>query len=382
MGVNQKLGADKEVKMKIVIGGLSVFLIFTFFCCSSQETEWQGSIEEVDGVTVVRNPKEPMYEEDIFSSEEELSIGESEGREEYMFQSIRYIAVDEQENIYILDRKAGNLKVFDKNGSLVRTIGKKGQGPGEFNLPGQVFIISEKELWVYDDGNRSFSFFTLDGDFIKSINASKAEGLEAKIDSKGNFSLASMNYSDETGHLSYRLDMYDKKLNYIKRIDSIPGTTDHRGRNLFSPLFSWAIDSDDNIVYGYQKEYKLKVFSTDGNLVKMITKEYKPVKITKEEIDERMASIQPRRKVYIPQYRPAFRRFSIDEEGRIFVMTWQRVEGKEWFYHDIIDSLGRYIAKIPLKGHPRVWKNGKFYTIEEDENGYRYVKRYKVTWKI
>lgn len=368
--------------MNLIKVGLSVFLMFTFFSCSSQKTEWQGTIEVVDGVTVVKNPKEPMYEEDVFSSEEELSIGESEGREEYMFQSIRYIAVDEHENIYILDRRAGNLKVFNKKGSFVRTIGKKGQGPGEFNLPGQVFIISEKELWVYDDGNRSFSFFTLDGDFIKSINASKAEGLEAKIDSNGNFSFASMSYSYETGHLSYGLDMYDKKLNFIKKIDSIPGPIDHRGRNLFPPLFTWAIDDDDNIVYGYQKEYKLRVFSPDGNLAKMITKEYKPVKITKEEIDERMASIQTERKVYSPQYHPAFRRFSIDEEGRIFVMTLQRVEGRDWFYHDIFDSLGRYIAKIPLKGHPRVWKNGKFYTIEESEEGYRYVKRCKVTWKI
>jgi len=366
--------------MKIAIGILTLFLIFTFFCCISQKAEWGGTIEEVDGVTVVKNPKEPMYGEDVFRLEEELSIGKAEGSEEYMFQSIRYIAVDEQENIYVLDRKEGNLKEFDNNGSYVRAIGKKGQGPGEFSLPGQVFVISGKELWIYDDGNRSFSLFTLDGDFIKSINVSKAEGLEVKIDSKGNFSFASMNYSDETGHLSYRLDMYDKKLNFFKRIDSIPGPIDHRGRNLFAPLFSWAIDSDDNIVYGYQKEYKLKVFSPDGKLAKMITREYKPVKITKEEIDERMASIQTERKVYIPQYRPVFRRFSIDEEDRIFVMTWERAEGKDWYYHDIFDSFGKYIAKIPLRGYPRVWENGKFYTIEEDEDGYQHVKRYKVTW--
>lgn len=360
---------------------LTLICIFSLFlCCSSQKTEWRGTIEEVDGVTVVKNPLEPMYGEDVFEIEEELSIGKAASREEYMFQQIRYIAVDEEENIYILDRKAGDLKVFDKKGSFVRTIGQKGQGPGEFNLPGQVFIISKRELWVYDDGSRAFSLFTLDGGSIKSINASKADGLEVRIDSKGNFTFATMIYSDETGYLSYGLDIYDNNLNFLKRLESIPGPIDHRGRNLFSPLFSWAIDCDDNIVYGYQKEYKLKVFSPDGNLVKMIAKEYKPVKITKEEIDERMTSIQTDRKVYIPQYRPAFRRFSIDENGRIFIMTWERAEGNDWYYHDIFDSSGRYIAKIPLRGYPRIWKKGKFYTIEEDEEGYQYVKRYKVTW--
>ena len=31
---------------------------------------------------------------------------------------------------------------------------------------------------------------------------------------------------------------------------------------------------------------------------------------------------------------------------------------------------------------PRFWKNGKSYTVEDDENGYLYVKSYKVTWKF
>jgi len=30
--------------------GLIIFLILTFICCGKQKTEWQGSIEEVDGV--------------------------------------------------------------------------------------------------------------------------------------------------------------------------------------------------------------------------------------------------------------------------------------------------------------------------------------------
>jgi hypothetical protein len=50
--------------MKVSKLGLIAFLTFTFFCCSSQKTEWHGTIEEADGVTVVKNPKEPMYGEE------------------------------------------------------------------------------------------------------------------------------------------------------------------------------------------------------------------------------------------------------------------------------------------------------------------------------
>jgi hypothetical protein len=73
---NQELGPDK--KMKSIKIGLALFLTFTFFCCNSQKNEWQGSIEEVEGVTVIKNPEEPMYGAEVLSLEEELSIGEVE----------------------------------------------------------------------------------------------------------------------------------------------------------------------------------------------------------------------------------------------------------------------------------------------------------------
>ena len=71
-------------KTKIFSIAILLCALIMLVCCSQQKTEWKGTIEEVDGVTVVKNPKEPMYGEDAISLEEELSIGEAEGREEYM----------------------------------------------------------------------------------------------------------------------------------------------------------------------------------------------------------------------------------------------------------------------------------------------------------
>jgi hypothetical protein len=47
----------------------------------------------------------------------------------------------------------------------------------------------------------------------------------------------------------------------------------------------------------------------------------------------------------------------------------------------VFDSEGKYIARISLKSRPIVWKNNKLFTIEEDGDGFQFVKRYKVTWK-
>jgi len=43
--------------------------------CGKQKTEWKGAIEEENGVTVIKNQKEPLYGEIKFELEEDLSIG-------------------------------------------------------------------------------------------------------------------------------------------------------------------------------------------------------------------------------------------------------------------------------------------------------------------
>ena len=101
---------------------LPVFIILV--SCGQQKAEWKGTIEEKNGVTVVKNPKGPIYSEDIFGLEEELSIGESEGREEYMFSQARDIEVDKIGRIYVLDTKEANVKVFDEKGNYIRTMGR------------------------------------------------------------------------------------------------------------------------------------------------------------------------------------------------------------------------------------------------------------------
>jgi len=69
-----------------------------------------------------------------------------------------------------------------------------------------------------------------------------------------------------------------------------------------------------------------------------------------------------------------------DDEGRIFVMTYERVEDGEGYYYDVFDGEGKFIVKVPLKTRPYLIENRKLYTVEEDEEGYESVMRYKVYW--
>ena len=86
---------------------LLIPLAILTFSCSQNGPKWKGTIEEEEGVTVVKNPKVPMYGEDVFHLEDELSIGEKEAQEECMFSQLTSIDVDEDENIYVFDSKQG-----------------------------------------------------------------------------------------------------------------------------------------------------------------------------------------------------------------------------------------------------------------------------------
>jgi hypothetical protein len=345
--------------------------------CGKQHSEWRGTIEETNGVAIVKNPKEPIYGENIFSLEEELSIGEVEGREEYMFTGIRSMVVDDAGRIYVLDRREPHLRVFDQNGAYIRTIGRKGQGPGEFTIPLSVSITRQNEL-VVDDLRSRLAFFSLEGEFKKNIQVATIGLLRIDIDSEGN--LYGINIVREEENPRYELKKFDSDLNYLYSLGDSP-LPDQSGYNPFMRIILSQIDSVDQVICGYPENYEIKIFDKEGNLKRKIIKDYDPVEITDEEIKEATENTPPELKVSIPKYHTAYSWFTADDEGRIFVMTHERVDEGEGYYHDVFDSEGKFIAKIPLKIRPYIFKYQKLYTVEQDEEGYLFVKRYKVTWK-
>ena len=171
------------MKTKTYVISILLFLLVFFMVvsCGQQKAEWKGTIEEVDGVTVVRNQIEPMYGEDVFILEEELSIGEAEGREEYMFFQINSIAVSNNGDIYALDIREKHVKVFDKYGEYIETFGKGGDGPGEFFRPRFVVCSIQEKLAV--GGIFRISFFSLNGEFLNSVNPTALGLVQFDIDS-------------------------------------------------------------------------------------------------------------------------------------------------------------------------------------------------------
>jgi len=225
-----------------------VIIIACLVSCEKQKTGWKGSIEKIDGIPVAKNPKEPLYEEDAFILEEELSIGEAEGREEYMFSEVVALAADAEERIYVLDYEECSVKVFDKNGRFIKSFGRQGQGPGELFLPENVTITSENEIAVQD--NRGISFFSMGGEFQRSLSAAKYLLTSSRLDIDGN--IIGLDVIRNIENPRYELKKFDSDMNYLHIFGSSPLPYFPRdGFNPFFPTCRWTLINGNQIVFGY-----------------------------------------------------------------------------------------------------------------------------------
>lgn len=58
-----------------------------------------------------------------------------------------------KKEIWVLDTRAHKISVFDRKGKLLREIGKRGIGLGEFNFPTHIWIDEEGSVYIIDSMN-------------------------------------------------------------------------------------------------------------------------------------------------------------------------------------------------------------------------------------
>lgn len=77
-------------------------------------------------------------------------IGVLEGPPELVFGAIADAAVDAMGNLFVLDSRFRELRLFDVDGAFLFRTGNEGAGPGEFRLPDTFAIDDQRRLYVAD----------------------------------------------------------------------------------------------------------------------------------------------------------------------------------------------------------------------------------------
>jgi hypothetical protein len=369
-------------------------LMFFHGCSSKPES---ASVEIVDGVEIVHNPAAPQYPDWAVEFEEDLVIQGEDESGGIRFYLPRGIAVDQQGNIYISDYQDQDIKVFDSDGAYLQTIGRKGEGPGEFQALFDFAILSDGRLLAMDFRSRRTSLFSLDGK-LQGSHPWRSPHLFLYLFDDSTYVIDEMIYGEET-QLSVK--KFDFEGNEIMSFgEFVP-----RGMKMVvqgDSAFSITVPSKPQSIFAgnlmrrhlyhcLNDSYLIEVYDYEGTLIRKIDRPYDPVPFTEEDAQDYFSEFEEgsiyhkmAREVDLPKVKTITDKMTIDDSGNLWVATNEVKNENSITYraYDIFNAEGIYILRkwshIPLGR----FINGMMYGLDSDEEtGNISVKRYRVTWK-
>ena len=374
---------------KLCIFTLCVCML-SALACGTKDSNLDKMIQVEDGVTVVRNPMEPV----IISGgpiglvlEKNLRIGIAEGDENYMFAGVRAVQVDDEDNIIVLDSKLINIKVYDKDGSHIRTFLKNGQGPEEVGWPARMYMREGKIIVILDSRNRKFLEFSTEGDCLKEISlGDKGNIYRSWPDSLGNVYCETMDLSHDKQVL--KIIRYDSEFTDAEELALLEIKRTLGEVSPDNPRLICSVRYDDQVMWANSTEYCLNILDPSGKQIRKIYKEHKRLPYTSMEKEETIKEykemgLPSTLKLVFPEEHPAISYLVNDDQGRTYVCTTEKNNDGQMKW-DVFDEEGRYILSFFHREDEYIFviKDDQVYIIcPEDEAGIPHVTRYSLNWQ-
>ncbi len=336
-------------------------------------------------VQIIENKAKPSGSERLILTKE-ITIGKLE-QGGSAFGTVAGADATADGRIFVLDFKAKKVDVFDPNGKKLKEFGQEGQGPGEWNAPSGLQLLSDRELMINDGGNRKLIYLDLEGKMTREVSYAKKLAMMKVIDCGGQYLSSEMGM--EGNSIAYTIAKYDADFSQLFKIDTLLMASPLGGGkiNPFAIAYDYCLDGRGNIIYARSSSYEIKYFNSEGQLIKIVRKEYRPQSISQKDKEEILKQIPEttgmnlKEMVVFPDNYPAFSGFFVDEENRLYVRTYEKGKTKDSYLVDIFSPEGKLVTRCEMAGEAFLAKKGKIYTIEKDEEGYQYICRYQATWK-
>ena len=381
---------------KILLFVFIAAMLLCFFC--SQQKKQGASVEVIDGIEYVHNPGNPLYPNRTVYFEEELSIqNEDEQGNVLLFRPGWYL-VDQNGFIYICDLMDLEVKVFDPDGHLFRTIGQKGDGPGEFRSIGRIALLPDDRLLVLDWEAHRISLFDTEGEFINS-HKFKNWSYDFFL-TTNSFYVRDENIFGEKTKLAVKASDYSgKEIFSFGEFEPDHSQDINEAGRRFSVSLPYDVCSifagdqkNTRLYHCMNDKYQIEAYDQNGKVFRKIDRPYKPLPTRPEDKKLYLEGFRNISKsdlalidknVQMPPHKTVINRMFVDDLGNLWVETNEEKEekGKSLVAYDIFDEKGVYTAKVWLSVSPGIIKGGKMYARETDEvTGYREYKRYQIIW--
>jgi hypothetical protein len=350
---------------------------------------WKATVEIVDGVKTVRNPETPRYGTFAFDLVEDLSIGQEKDETTFFPQGVN-VNVDGQGRFYVCDFGNRRVQVYDKNGAFIRTLGRQGQGPGEYEFPSRVLLDGAEDIYI--DSGRSLVVFGPDGNFKKNIPVKTS--LMMKIMRPDGAIIGPMQPRlREEGGPKNKLVQLGPDGEVLRTLALFPAYGVSPGQMLFhwySGRLAFCPRPGDSLYFGFSLEYKIHVIDSEGRELFAFSKAEKSQGITAQEAEltreggiwASFGARDPKTApLGLPDHRPFYSNFISDELGRLYVVRFRPITEKSETSSDIdvFSKDGYYLYRMTWPFVPQIIKGGFLYEVRQDEEaGLTKIIRYRI----
>jgi hypothetical protein len=348
--------------------------------CASEATHDSTTYTQTDsaGITIVHSMR-PSWPESggwQIAAEPMLRIGEEEGAAEYLFSRVADTRVVHDTTLLVADGRSNELRFFDMNGRFLYSVGREGEGPGEFEYLFGLPNCYGDSIVVADISDR-LSIFTNSGEFVRVVQTYSSPLRQI---SPYQFACGGEGLTVVNGWGSAVTDPEDRFFRsfshvYIGSVDG--GAQVDLGEFIASER--WGTQSggvitgsrphpfgrqtrlavaEGNVYVGTSESHEVRVYDPDGVLQRLIRWEGDELTLSSEvaeeyfewEVNRVPSGAQPgvRREftdMTLPDTRPAYSELMVDELGNLWVREFDPIRDatQRWL---VCDSNGVWLGRM------------------------------------
>lgn len=400
-------------------------------CSGSGAGELAAAARDSAGIAIVENPWPDSADVAWWTIDDmpAVDIGGAEADESHAVFQVGGAARLSDGRIVVANGGTADLRYFGPDGRHVKTSGRRGGGPGEFQRPGPLFVLPGDTVLVADAAARRISALDESGAFVREVATSPVSGAASPFAPIGRLADGTLiGISPLIGppdNLDSGVQRPDVAIIMVSQAATSPGGEAMDGADAVAPkrdtimqvpgaerfirvqasrgtIGSISIEtppfrksttfstSGDALFVGTQDAPELRVYAKDGTLTRIVRTGMTMRPVTSRHIDawiERaVADLEPARQLErreaiaaLPagDVVPPYGAIHVDAAGNLWVADYDDRLGPAGFW-SIYDPEGRQLARIRLPAGIRIHEIGidSILAVERDDFDVEHVRVY------
>ena len=237
--------------------------------------------------------------------EEVYRVGSIDGDEWEQFSRVFAVGFGQSGNLHVMDDQAGRIVVVSQEGEFVREFGRIGDGPGEFdantNTAVGFAVLRDGRSVVFDPGHGAFHVFGPDGEFERSVRMSGNAHylIRTLLPARDGRNVITTSVSALAFGMGGPARIPEPSFRAVYRFvltgdEAVQDTVIRAWRPIgrpagqrsseypfgFEPALLAKALPDGSLVYTDSSAYAIKVAREDGELIRVLTRPFRPEPVT------------------------------------------------------------------------------------------------------